>query len=41
VLVIEADTGRRHDMRFIAGMFGVVQDRQTLSLAPELGWAIV
>ncbi len=41
VLVIEADTGRGHDMRFIAGMFGVVQDRQTLSLAREFGWAIV
>jgi hypothetical protein len=26
---------------FVAGMFGVVQDVQTLALRPEFGWAVV
>jgi hypothetical protein len=33
-------TGESHDMRFIAGMFGVAQDPKTLSLSPTFGWAV-
>jgi len=33
--------GKKHDLRFIAGMFGVDQDPETRALAPAFGWAIV
>lgn len=33
-------TGVKTDLRFLGGLFGVVQDPATLSLAPEAGWAI-
>ncbi len=29
-----------HEMRFIAGMFGISQDPQSLALSPTFGWAI-
>jgi hypothetical protein len=37
--VTDVRTSVRHDMRFIAGMFGVVEDAAGV-LAPEFGWAI-
>lgn len=37
--VTDARTGVRHEMRFIAGMFGVVEDTAGI-LSPEFGWAI-
>jgi hypothetical protein len=36
----DMSTGATHRMRFIAGMFGVVEDADG-ALAPELGWAVV
>lgn len=33
--------GSEHALRFVAGLFGVVQDPQTCALAPEFGWAVV
>jgi hypothetical protein len=37
--VVDARTGERHEMRFVAGMFGVVEDAAGV-LSPEFGWAI-
>ena len=37
--VTDVRTGVRHEMRFVAGMFGVVEDTAGM-LAPEFGWAI-
>jgi hypothetical protein len=34
-------TNKATELRFVAGMFGVTQDPQTLALAPEFAWAIV
>lgn len=33
--------GREHDMEFVGGLIGVAQDPATLSLRPEIGWAIL
>jgi hypothetical protein len=33
--------GLVHDMRFVGGMFGVVEDSRDGALAPEFGWAVV
>ncbi len=41
VLVTDVRTDTTHEMRFVAGMFGVVQDPTTASLSPSFGWAIV
>ncbi len=30
-----------HPLRFVAGLFGVVQDPVTRALTPEFGWAVV
>jgi hypothetical protein len=40
VKVIDGRTGEKHEMRFVAGMFGVTQDPDSLSLAPTFGWAV-
>jgi uncharacterized protein DUF4419 len=40
VEVTDVRTGVMHRMRFIAGMFGVVED-DAGALAPEFGWAVV
>jgi len=40
VEVTDISTGATHRMRFIAGMFGVVEDADG-ALAPEFGWAVV
>jgi len=40
VKVYDARAEKKHDMRFVAGMFGVAQDPATLSLSPAFGWAI-
>jgi hypothetical protein len=40
VQVTDVRTGEAHSMRFIAGMFGVVEDIDG-ALAPEFGWAVV
>jgi hypothetical protein len=40
VRLIDARDGSHHPVRFVAGMFGVVQDA-TGTLAPEFGWAVV
>lgn len=37
--ITDVRTGVRHEMRFIAGMFGVVED-EAGTLAPEFGWAV-
>jgi hypothetical protein len=37
----DLSTGQTHQLRFVAGMFGVEQDTQTLALAASFGWAIV
>ena len=41
VLVNDGNMGESHNMRFVAGMFGVSQDSRTRSLFPSFGWAIV
>jgi hypothetical protein len=41
VKVIDMRSDKTHDMRFVAGMFGVAQDSGTKSLSPAFGWAIV
>ena len=40
VKVLDGHTGKNHDMRFVAGTFGVTQDPATLALAPAFGWAV-
>lgn len=40
VRVTDGRTGERHDMRFVAGMFGVAQDPATLALSASFGWAV-
>lgn len=39
VKLTDMQTGTDHDMRFIAGLFGVVEDAAGV-LAPEFGWAV-
>lgn len=39
VEITDLRTGELHDLRFVAGMFGVVEDAAGV-LSPELGWAI-
>jgi hypothetical protein len=41
VHLIDGATGAEHDVRFVAGMLGVVQDVATRALQPEFGWAVV
>jgi hypothetical protein len=40
VRVTDGRTGQTHDMRFVAGMFGVAQDPRSLSLSCSFGWAV-
>lgn len=41
VRVIDGRSGEAHEMRFVAGMFGVAQDPFTKTLSPSFGWAVV
>jgi hypothetical protein len=41
VKFVDARDGSIHMLRFVAGLFGVVQDAVTGALAPEFGWGIV
>jgi hypothetical protein len=41
VNVTDTRTGLTHPMRFVGGLFGVIQHRDTLALEPEFGWAVV
>jgi len=41
VRVTDVRSGISHNLRFVAGMFGVAQDLYSKSLAPAFGWAIV
>jgi hypothetical protein len=41
VHIIDVRDQSEVDVRFVAGMFGVVEDPSTSGLAPEFGWAIV
>ncbi len=41
VHLLDISTGAEHDLRFIAGMFGVGQDTATGALSVIFGWAIV
>ncbi len=41
VQLVDITTGAEHALRFVAGMFGVEQDEETLALSPVFGWAIV
>jgi len=34
------DTARSFSMEFLAGFFGIRQDRKTMCLRPEIGWAV-
>lgn len=38
---VDVRDGSSHKLRFVAGLFGVVQDAVTGALAPEFGWAVV
>ncbi|HWO17292.1 MAG TPA: hypothetical protein VNO30_00890 [Kofleriaceae bacterium] len=38
--ITDGRTNTTHNMQFIAGMFGVVEDASG-ALAPEFGWAVV
>jgi hypothetical protein len=40
VKVYDGRTSKSHEMRFVAGMFGVSQDANSLSLSPTFGWAV-
>jgi uncharacterized protein (TIGR02996 family) len=39
--LFDAGSGETHAMRFVAGLFGVAQDEDTLALSPAFGWAVV
>lgn len=41
VNLVDGRNGSQHPVRFVGGLFGVVQDAKTSALAPEFGWAIV
>jgi hypothetical protein len=41
VVLTDVRDGSEHPLRFVGGLFGVVQEPSTLALAPEFGWAIV
>jgi hypothetical protein len=41
VRYIDLSTGMAHDLRFIAGLFGVEQHAETRALSTAFGWAIV
>lgn len=41
VKVIDQRTGIASSLRFVAGMFGVVEDEVTGAISPEIGWAVV
>jgi len=41
VRVTDLLSGKKIDMRFVAGIFGVVEDPGTGALSPEFGWAVV
>ena len=38
---VDLSSGEEHNLRFIAGLFGVEQDVETRTLAVSFGWAIV
>jgi hypothetical protein len=38
---IDLSTGKQHDLRFVAGMFGVEQHIETRALSAAFGWAII
>jgi len=40
VKVIDDGRGCSHDLRFVAGMFGISQDSESHALSPTFGWAI-
>lgn len=41
VTLIDQRSGGTHPLRFVAGMFGVVEDEDTGAISPEIGWAVV
>jgi hypothetical protein len=41
VKLIDLRTGNTHPLRFVAGLFGVVEDEATGAISPEIGWAVV
>jgi hypothetical protein len=41
VRVQDLRTEQIHELRFVAGLFGVVEDAEDGALAPEFGWAVV
>lgn len=41
VKVSDIRSGKRNEMRFVAGMLGITQDPATLSVSPTFGWAVV
>jgi hypothetical protein len=41
VRCVDRSTGNEHDLRFVAGMFGVEQHARTHALSASFGWAIV
>lgn len=40
VRMVDMSTGETHELRFVAGLFGVVEEPDG-ALAPEFGWAVV
>lgn len=41
VRCVDQITNDQHDLRFVAGMFGVEQHARTHALSASFGWAIV
>jgi len=41
VRLTDVRTGQPHEVRFVAGLLGVVQGLATRALQPEFGWAVV
>jgi len=41
VKYVQHPAGSEHALRFVAGLFGVAQERERGTLSPEFGWAVV
>lgn len=41
VKAVDQRTGAATELRFVSGMFGVVEDERTGTISPEVGWAVV
>ena len=41
VTLIDMRDESKHHLRFVGGLFGVVQNLESGALAPEFGWGVV